>query len=83
MAEIDGNILDLKGLFILPVYQKMGIGSSLMTSILELAESNMTARLLVLSENEVAKKLYAKYGFKHIGRSDSLFFGAAQDVMER
>ena len=82
-AELDGVVLDLKGLFILPAYQKMGIGSSLMTSILELTESSTPTRLLVLSKNEAAKKLYTKYGFKYIGRGESSFFGASQDVMER
>ncbi len=84
MAYVENeHTVQLKGLFVDPRWHKQGIGSSLFKASLGVASSDMVTRLLVVSENDIAKKLYEKYGFKPIGQSDKLFFGAKQDIMEK
>lgn len=83
LAYTNGNTLELKGLFVNPTYHRMGIGSRLLEASLTPANKKMTIRLLVISNNDIAKRLYKKYGFDVVGRSDNLFFGAEQDIMKR
>lgn len=53
------------GICVLPLYQKKGIGSSLMTRIIQVAEEKkIHLYLSVDKENTVARNLYTKFGFR-------------------
>lgn len=79
----DHYTLWLRALFVDPRYHQLGIGSFLLETKLGVVAEGMKVRLLVITNNQVAKTMYERYGFKVIGRAAKTFFGAQQDVMER
>jgi len=64
----DGRRLYLHHFGILPEYQGLGLSKKLLKRTLEFAkEKAMQIKLEVYKENEIAKKLYEKAGFKYLG----------------
>ena len=62
----------LANLYILPEYQRQGIGTSIIAKLQARAES-LPIRLQVLHKNQ-ARMLYARCGFVATGGSDTHFF---------
>jgi ribosomal protein S18 acetylase RimI-like enzyme len=64
--SIDGNIGWINTLGIAPIYQKKGLGSALIAKcIKKLYEQNLNEiKLLVITSNDSAVKMYKKNGFK-------------------
>jgi ribosomal protein S18 acetylase RimI-like enzyme len=68
-------VADLLALAVLPVFQRRGIGSRLLTHVIEVAErvapsSRISAlRLTVAETNTAAQRLYARAGFRVIDGS--------------
>lgn len=48
-------------------YRNKGIGSLLLEKLIELAKTKDSLTLEVNTKNEIAQKLYLKYGFKNLG----------------
>ena len=48
-------------------YRNKGIGSLLLEKLIELAKTKASLTLEVNTKNEIAQKLYLKYGFKNLG----------------
>lgn len=48
-------------------YRSKGIGSLLLEKLIELAKTKDSLTLEVNTKNEIAQKLYLKYGFKNLG----------------
>lgn len=48
-------------------YRNKGIGSLLLEKLIELAKTKTSLTLEVNTKNEIAQKLYLKYGFKNLG----------------
>lgn len=48
-------------------YRNKGIGSRLLENLIELAKTKTSLTLEVNTKNEIAQKLYLKYGFKNLG----------------
>ncbi len=48
-------------------YRNKGIGSLLLEKLIELAKPKTSLTLEVNTKNEIAQKLYLKYGFKNLG----------------
>lgn len=48
-------------------YRNKGIGSLLLEKLIELAKTKASLTLEVNTKNEIAQKLYLKYGFKSLG----------------
>ncbi len=48
-------------------YRNKGIGSLLLEKLIELAKPKTSLTLEVNIKNEIAQKLYLKYGFKNLG----------------
>lgn len=48
-------------------YRSKGIGSLLLEKLIELAKPKTSLTLEVNTKNEIAQKLYLKYGFKNLG----------------
>ena len=70
--ERQQNCISLHQLFILPEYQRKGIGEAVMKLIInEAAEAKMAIRLQVLKVNNRAFKFYERLGFKRTGESDT------------
>lgn len=49
------------------LYRQQGIGSKLLEELIELAKIKSSLTLEVNVKNEIAQKLYLKYGFKNLG----------------
>lgn len=72
---IDEMTIALRGLFVDPRYQGMGIGGDLMKRLI--ADNNyVTITLQVLSQNLTAITMYRRYGFVETGTASTRFFGA-------
>lgn len=67
----EGTHLQLRVLYILPHFQRAGIGSSLLERLI--AEASKPIRLRVLRVNP-AKRLYERFGFRVIGEEPERFF---------
>ena len=48
-------------------YRNKGIGSLLLEKLIELAKTKTSLTLEVNTKNEIAQKIYLKYGFKNLG----------------
>lgn len=48
-------------------YRNKGIGSLLLEKLIEIAKTKTSLTLEVNTKNEIAQKLYLKYGFKNLG----------------
>lgn len=57
------------GMFLLPEYRGMGLGTKLMAAILKASRSKFDLVFLeVFGKNKVVRKLYEKMGFEPCGR---------------
>lgn len=77
----DGE-LQLKSLFVHPEYQGKGVGSVLFKEAIGTGNNDIVT-LTVIEANDRARHLYEKYGFRVVGKSPALFFGASQVIMKR
>jgi putative hydrolase of the HAD superfamily len=69
-----GKYLEIERFYLLPEYQKQGIGSYLLKDILDKAdETKITAKLGVLKINP-AQKLYQRFSFVAVGENELAFF---------
>lgn len=93
VAEKDGNVLGYtlaqkvndhhllkKGMFVDPEFQGEGVGKALFQASLEPIKSGII-ELSVIENNERAKHIYEKNGFKVVGIDPETYFGATLDVM--
>ncbi len=93
VAEKDGRVLGYtlaqkvndhhllkKGMFVDPASQGEGVGSALFQASLEPITSGII-ELSVITNNERAKHIYEKNGFKVVGTDPETYFGATLDVM--
>lgn len=56
-------------------YRNKGIGSLLLEKLIELAKPKTSLTLEVNTKNEIAQKLYLKYGFKNLGMRKKYYDG--------
>ena len=56
-------------------YRNKGIGSLLLEKLIELAKPKTSLTLEVNTKNEIAQKLYLKYGFKNLGLRKKYYDG--------
>ena len=56
-------------------YRNKGIGSLLLEKLIELAKTKTSLTLEVNTKNEIAQKLYLKYGFKNLGITKKYYDG--------
>ena len=68
IRKLNGNIAELKRMFIKPAYQKQGAGKALLQNAVELAKklNYKIIRLDTLNYMKDAIKLYKQYGFYEI-----------------
>jgi GNAT superfamily N-acetyltransferase len=67
----DSTCLYIKSILICDFAQKKGIGTTILSDLIEKARStNKRVELQVFKVNEEAKKLYENLGFKTIGQTD-------------
>ena len=73
VSEFDSEF-HLQEIYILPAYQRLGIGSHLIRLLLAEAEQKRKpVRLQVLKVNPKARRLYELLGFRLIGESDKYY----------
>ncbi|QLE55339.1 N-acetyltransferase [Nostoc sp. TCL26-01] len=76
LVEREPTHIQVKQIYLLPEYQRKGIGRYLITGIIaEATNSNLPVRLHVLKVNS-AKKFYEKLGFIVTETSDEFYFMA-------
>jgi ribosomal protein S18 acetylase RimI-like enzyme len=69
--EID-NVIEINQIFILPKYQNKGIGSTILTEIINIGKNKKKSIILgVLKSNIKALKLYNKLGFIEYDQTDA------------
>ena len=62
-------------------YRNKGIGSLLLEKLIELAKTKTSLTLEVNTKNEIAQKLYLKYGFKNLGIRKKYYDGIEDAYM--
>ena len=63
-VEVDASHLRLEKIYLLPAFQRRGIGSQLITELIHsVRASNKPIRLRVLAANSAARRLYQRLGF--------------------
>lgn len=68
------NEIMVAGLQILPGFQSQGIGSTVISELIEEARSKSVPVVLeVEKDNPAAEKLYARLGFKHYGETEAAY----------
>ena len=60
-------------------YRHKGIGNALLKVLIELGKAKESLTLEVNTQNEIAQKLYLKYGFENLGVRKK-FYGGTQDA---
>lgn len=78
--ESDTKLLK-KGLFVLPDFQGLGVGSLLFKASLEPIQKGVI-ELVVIESNQRARHVYEKNGFVPIGVHEKTFFDAPQITMQ-
>lgn len=95
VAKADGRVVGYAGMWIIideghitniavhPEYRRMGIGSALMSRLIEIAraEGVESMTLEVRKSNFAAQKLYQKYGFKASGIRKGYYAGEDAIIM--
>lgn len=80
--QISECLIQKKGLFVDPDHYSQGIGGQLFDASMMNVKKGTVIRLFVIENNERAKQLYKKRGFKEVGVAEKPFFGAKEVVME-
>ena len=71
-AETTPDALKIFQLFILPEHQGKGIGSSCMEHLIqEATQLRVPVRLQVINGNDRALSFYKRYGFQHVGKTET------------
>lgn len=78
--KLNDHHLLKKGMFVDPASQGEGVGSALFQASLEPIDSGII-ELSVITNNERAKHIYEKNGFRVVGTDPETYFGATLDVM--
>jgi GNAT superfamily N-acetyltransferase len=74
-APVHASHMQLEKLFILPPFQRRGIGSQLLHALARTAGSERKPiRLRVLAVNTDARRFYERFGFVITGRTDERIF---------
>lgn len=60
-------------------YRQQGIGNALLKVLIELGKVKESLTLEVNTQNEIAQKLYLKYGFENLGVRKK-YYGGTQDA---
>jgi ribosomal-protein-alanine N-acetyltransferase len=60
-------------------YRHKGIGNALLKVLIELGKAKESLTLEVNTQNEIAQKLYLKYGFENLGVRKK-YYGGTQDA---
>lgn len=95
VAESDGKIVGYGGFWIVadeghitniavhPDYRSKGIGSKIMEGLIDIAKKNriIAMTLEVRQSNIIAQHLYAKYGFKPLGRRKGYYQDNNEDAI--
>ncbi len=81
--KLDRSEIQLKSLFVDPLEHKKGVGSILLSELLDQIQPGTAIELTVVNDNVVAKALYVKYGFYEVRPCEKNFFGARQVIMRR
>lgn len=76
------DLVVMRGLFVHPAKQGQGVGSQLLTHLLERV-GPVRIELKVLRGNDRARMLYERFDFHEVGTSEAQYFGAHQVVMVR
>lgn len=74
-AHVDGQMLFVSRLYVLPSYQRNGIGRKLLEASYSAFPETSLARLEVEDQNSVGKEFYRKLGFSEISRTEDDVFG--------
>lgn len=95
VAEVDNKIVGYGGFWVVvdeghitniavhPEYRSKGIGSKIMEGLIDLAKKNgITAMTLEVRESNItAQHLYAKYGFRQLGRRKRYYQDNNEDAI--
>jgi len=95
VAEVDNKIVGYGGFWVVvdeghitniavhPEYRSKGIGSKIMEGLIELAKKNgiISMTLEVRESNIVAQHLYAKFGFRPLGRRKGYYQDNNEDAI--
>ncbi|ABY91800.1 [SSU ribosomal protein S18P]-alanine acetyltransferase [Thermoanaerobacter thermohydrosulfuricus] len=95
VAEVDNKIVGYGGFWVVvdeghitniavhPEYRSKGIGSKIMEGLIDLAKKNgITAMTLEVRESNItAQHLYAKYGFRQLGRRKGYYQDNNEDAI--
>lgn len=79
-----GDVIGLSKLYLLPVYQNQGIGSSIIRDLIqESKEASQKLQLHIVPENRGAKRFYERLGFAVTGMSGKLMCMEYQPQLDR
>lgn len=93
VAEVDGVVAGyayaanehaawlIKSLFVLPEYQRKGIGRALFRASYNAATPGLPIELYVIAKNIRAKRMYEQEGFRVTNKAEQTLYGAARDSM--
>jgi ribosomal-protein-alanine N-acetyltransferase len=86
MSQIAGDEAEILSIGVLPAVQRHGAGRAIMEALIRSLKRAEITRLFldVAADNEAANALYAKLGFKEIGRRKGYYQrtgGPAQDAV--
>ncbi|MBD3299799.1 MAG: GNAT family N-acetyltransferase [Candidatus Moranbacteria bacterium] len=70
LASLEEDKVKLIALYVLPEYQRQGIGKMLMQKVLDFSKNSKQIRLEVAAYNQQAINFYQKNGFKLIPESE-------------
>jgi [ribosomal protein S18]-alanine N-acetyltransferase len=74
---------DVQTLAVAPAYQRRGIGTTLLTAVIDEATRRRVGALLleVRSDNDPALALYRRHGFERISRRGGYYDGGKVDAL--
>ena len=95
IAEVDGDVAgyaglmaaadtaDVQALAVAPAYQRRGIGTTLLTAVIDEATRRRVGALLleVRADNDPALAIYRRHGFEQISRRRGYYDGGRVDAL--